>query len=168
MPRALLLRAAILLFGLACATCQSGTPRWGFEIPVCADNGSDCACMLVGWTNCDSRCVNLQFDSANCGQCGRACPQSCDSGQCVAACSGSLGECDGSCTYLDDPFNCGDCGVVCDRGCRAGACIPDIGCGVGRAWCAGVCIDILADVQNCGACARACPVNTTCANGTCV
>jgi hypothetical protein len=168
MPRAPLLRAAVVLVALACGECDSKPPRWGFEIPVCAGGGSTCACMLVGWTICDSRCVNLQFDDHNCGQCGQACPGTCDHGQCATGCSGGRGACAGSCTYADDPFNCGECGVVCDRGCEAGTCVPDIGCGAGRAYCNGTCIDILADAQNCGACARACPATHACADGTCI
>ena len=166
MPRAPLLLASMALLGLA--GCHSTPARWGFEIPVCARDGSDCACMLVGWTICGSRCVNLQFDRDHCGQCGRACATpSCDNGQCVDACSGSLGACDGACTYADDPFNCGRCGVACDHGCREGACVPDIGCGAGKAWCNGVCIDVSSDAQNCGACGRTCDASHACADGIC-
>jgi hypothetical protein len=168
MPRALLLPAAAVVVGLVCGSCHSGPPRWGFEIPVCAADGSDCACMLAGWTLCGSRCVNLQFDRDDCGECGHSCgSQVCDQGRCVDACSGSAGACSGSCTYADDPFNCGGCGVACDRGCRGGACVPDVGCGDGRAWCHGTCIDVMTDRNNCGACGRACTSTQACAKGTC-
>ena len=53
-------------------------------------------------------------------------------------------------------------GTRCDQGlCRADQCV------FGLTLCAGRCIEVLSDPNNCGACANRCPDGRSCCNGTC-
>ena len=59
------------------------------------------AAACVGSATCAGACVDLRFDSANCGACGALC---------------GLGQtcCDGRCTDVSrNAFACGRCGAVC-------------------------------------------------------
>lgn len=61
---------------------------------------------------CSGRCVNVDTNLLNCGQCGRRCRY-------AATC------CDGRCVnVLSDPLNCGSCKNKCRQGssCRFGMC----------------------------------------------
>jgi hypothetical protein len=61
--------------------------------PACTDDqvcqNGKCVCPS-GTTQCDSHCVNLQTDPANCGSCGHMCQQNetCQNGMCTGQCSG--------------------------------------------------------------------------------
>jgi hypothetical protein len=103
-------------------------------------------------TNCRGKCVDLQTNTENCGQCSRVCSQgeSCQGGTCVGAppptvqCDNALNNCS-----LDDCI-CGagtacaangDCvlPVQCDNGlnnCATDACI----CGAGETCISGDCV----------------------------
>jgi hypothetical protein len=78
-----------------------------------------------GFTNCEGVCRNLDFETANCGACGRACP-----GTNQVCCSGL-------CQNLNrDPNNCGACGNSCLGGeCCRGRC-----CAVGQTCTLGECV----------------------------
>ncbi|WP_455903673.1 MopE-related protein [Microbacterium sp.] len=92
--------------------------------------------------------------------------------------------CEGACVDLmSDNGNCGVCGEICRPGleCQAGTClppgsdpVPDVGvpettdtC-TGGMLCSGICVDILNDSRNCGACGTTCDAGTRCADGACV
>lgn len=81
---------------------------------------------LVGERQCGDDCVNTNQDRANCGSCGKSCPegQICSGGQCSAACMGGLVQCGDSCHELmDDVEHCGVCAVSCASGiCEDGTC----------------------------------------------
>jgi hypothetical protein len=84
---------------------------------------------------CNGACVDLDFDSSNCGSCGAVCPEAmaCQGGVCIqsvncsAAANGSPcsladagGEgvcCSGACVdTTSDPLNCQNCGQECPTG----------------------------------------------------
>jgi hypothetical protein len=92
-----------------------------------------CDCRPIH-TRCGKRCVDLRWDINNCGECGRACPQSrdlgltrvCRAGTCV--CTPGTADCGGNGICVDlnnDSDNCGTCGRACTDGavCRQGACV---------------------------------------------
>ena len=151
--------------------CRAGTP--------CV-NGSclPCGGCAAGTTCCGSACVNLQTDTNHCGQCGRVCAtgRPCSAGTCIADdCPGGQ-FCAGVCRQtMFDNANCGGCGQQCCAGnvCTAGMCTP--ACAPGMTACpgpmsscrGGVCVNLVADVNNCGGCGVRCAAGETCASGSC-
>ena len=99
---------------------------------------------------CESGCIDLTVDPANCGACGRACGQgeTCDDGQCRCAEGGACAQgeacCDRACRPADDPACL--CGVTA--------------CGDGQLCCEhngeGLCVDPRRSDAHCGACQRSC------------
>jgi hypothetical protein len=84
-----------------------------------------------GSTLCNGVCVNLLWNSQNCGSCGNACPEGlvCQNGSC-APCTGGLTYCWGICRdILNDP---NFCGTTCENAvycgefyvCVGGQCQP--------------------------------------------
>jgi hypothetical protein len=113
-------------YGTACREDQNGCCSG-----TCVEG--KCACRTIH-TRCGKRCVDLRWDIDNCGECGRACPQSrdfgltrvCRAGECV--CSPGSVDCGGTgyCNDLNnDPAKCGKCGRACTGGavCRQGECV---------------------------------------------
>jgi Cys-rich repeat protein len=164
---------------------------------ACVDESSDpadcgaCAMACAGGSNCcDSTCSDPVTDIRNCGACGVICgavangvpgcaAQVCGIGSCNAGYADCKnGAADGCETNLGtDVNNCGACNMACGAvangvpGCVVGQC--------GVATCNGVfrdcnklpgdgCeADTSQDVNNCGGCGTACPVNNSCLNGAC-
>lgn len=145
-----------------------------------------CAENLLGGT-----CINVANDPQNCGDCGIVCaaPKSCQNGNCL--CPANLAECpslDGSgnticadvATHMD---HCGGCTTAgadhrcryLDEICRNGQCAckdatPDA-CPK-DAERSQFCTNFLTDIQNCGECGHACPLDglnrqTVCQQGLC-
>lgn len=140
-------------------------------------------------------------DPMNCGACSHACSKNnatdvvCTAGSCVPSCQPGWRDCaapaapapDDGCESnpLTDPANCGGCGLKCGAGhvaqnlCSAGACAPV--CEGGWANCDkspptpggnnGCEQAISNDIQNCGACGRACSGDhvdsKSCSGGVC-
>ncbi|MBN9163262.1 MAG: hypothetical protein BGO98_32770 [Myxococcales bacterium 68-20] len=117
--------------------------------------------------------VNLKADRDNCGACGFACPSSgdlyeCIDGHCVLQCDISYNrDCDGfddnGCeTRLGTNDNCTGCGDKCldpANPCVQRSSAPGdygCGCGAGRLYCNGKCVDPKGDDQNCGGCGNVC------------
>jgi hypothetical protein len=127
-------------------------------------------------------CVNIKWDSANCGTPGHACPSgtACDGtgncacvetmcgsqcvdtswnpnfcGNCSTACASDEMCCSGVCkAILTDPQNCGGCQASCTA--------------VGMACCSGNCISTTGDVANGGGCNAACAAGQSCCNSSCL
>lgn len=123
-----------------------------------------------GATLCGSSCTNTDFDPANCGTCGNACPtgQFCSAGVCGLTCGGGSTLCTDKCVdSQNDPANCGTCGNACAAGevCSAGAC--GLNCAGGSTKCTDKCVDVQSDPANCGTCGNACPTGQVCSAGTC-
>jgi hypothetical protein len=124
-------------------------------------------------TLCGAACVNLAADPANCGTCGRACPDAdtCANGTCVPpqTCAGVT--CSGICAdTLADPHNCGACGKAClsYETCTAGACAA-AACLASETRCGATCNDLRFDMANCGHCGATCPeYDHECVDGRCV
>jgi len=162
-------------------TCNAGQSCCGS--PATCRSSDDVLC-VCGGVQCRSgqlccalpsggdACTTTQYDSRNCGACGRTCGpgENCQSGVC--ACQGtSLKDCvptQPGCetNILADVNHCGACGNACDAGelCVNGACA----CMAGFTRCDGVCVNEEADHQNCGGCGVLCTSAESCEAGTCV
>jgi hypothetical protein len=135
--------------------CQLGACVGGGELP-CTDNdpctedscvsGIGCVfnvlpdCCPDGLTSCGDDCVDLDSDSANCGECGKICEPvlngdvNCIEKSCaIVDCTDGFGNCDGlyeggcEANLLNDPANCNKCGIACDldagESCIDGECL---------------------------------------------
>jgi len=58
-----------------------------------------------------------------------------------------------------------NCDGTIDEGC--GGCILNSECGVGEFCCAGTCVNVQGDTNNCGGCGNTCPTGWTCQSGSC-
>jgi hypothetical protein len=145
------------------------------------------SCFLQNGTSgtcCSGQCVDIWgTDPANCFACGLVCPTG---SQCAGPTDSSAYLC---VTDGGDRVGCAgdsDCpaGDKCDLqgACVTASCtgsgstcylLPDSGAGSGG-WlsvygycCGGICTNVLADSNNCGACGVNCPLGATCALGSC-
>ena len=128
---------------------------------ACGDSGIDCPPNFIcnpdtfvcecapELTECDGDCFDLQNDIAHCGSCETACDVAHADNQC------SEGICKFIC--IDEYIESED----------ATSCIKDIQCPEKTKNCDDVCIDIMADINNCGECGQKCE-NGTCKDGKCM
>ncbi|WP_437600519.1 MXAN_6577-like cysteine-rich protein [Sorangium sp. So ce590] len=119
-----------------------------------------------GWAECGGRCVDLEADPRNCGDCEVRCAaeQVCEDGAC--ACAAGLTECAGACVdVLSDRTHCGTCASSCSPAqlCVEGAC----SCSEGLTDCGGSCANLQTSEQHCGACGVACERGASCQEGAC-
>ena len=102
-------------------------------------------------SECNGACANTQYDSQNCGGCGKVCGDglACSQGSCVEACPDpTQTRCNGVCLDLTtDPNNCG----ACSTGCTNGNTCASSSCTCVGVQCAGQCIDPMTNNTYCGA-----------------
>jgi len=160
MHRALLWTCAAVWIVLA-AACES---------PIV---GASCR---TGYTQCGSRCVDLQGDYRNCGRCGNSCGRFvCDHGSCSSEVlhDGGMPAADGGKpdAALDAGLlDAGDAGGNAPRWDDDGGFDPDAGlggCSVGTQDCSGTCVNPKTDPQHCGGCDVACGPEERCSAGSC-
>ncbi|WP_437288710.1 MXAN_6577-like cysteine-rich protein [Sorangium sp. So ce406] len=117
-------------------------------------------------TACGERCVNVQTDARNCGDCDVQCDAGkvCVEGDC--ACADGLMECEGACVDVQsDRANCGGCGSSCapTQLCVEGAC----SCSAELTDCDGACANLQTSELHCGSCGNACGRGAFCQAGAC-
>lgn len=165
----------------------SGTPASGTAVPATDDDVEVCEGDEV---RCGDECVDLDFDSAHCGDCHDPCllDTMCVAGECVSPCGPGCDDdvhvcdqgvcvcrpgllnCSGICVNAEsDPDHCGDCWDPCPDAapqCGAGECQSD--CGDFDDACEGTCTDTAVDPFNCGVCGNICAPDELCVDGDCV
>jgi hypothetical protein len=119
---------------------------------------------------CDGRCVDVESDRFNCGDCERPCDAGylCDRGACVLQCPPGESDCVARCVdVLHDRVHCGDCATRCADGqdCFDGVCQAT--CSPGLVDCTGSCVDVDHDPANCGDCGVLCGDAEGCVDGAC-
>jgi hypothetical protein len=126
---------------------------------------------------CGGKCINVQFDALNCGDCGKVCPTgakgtpNCTSGSCVLTCESGFGNCDDLGTngcevnLSNTDAHCGGCFKACltTETCVASKCE----CKSGSAKCGTSCVNLTADDANCGVCGKVCAGTETCKSSIC-
>jgi hypothetical protein len=135
---------------LACNWCQGAATRDSRGCVVgfsCANGVDPCLvqpCAPGGPTVCQPR--------ERCGTDGLCWPCGAE------VCNGKDDDCDGQV----------DNGAPCPAGqtCTQGQCAAST-CAAGQTMCGGLCVDVQADPQNCGACSTACAAGETCVQGAC-
>jgi hypothetical protein len=123
-------------------------------LPVPATTGS----CIGGLALCSGYCRDLHTDTANCGMCGIKCPveHTCVAGVCKATdvCPG------GVCPVPTSAL------AVTTTATKVPVTIPitttGISCPAGLTVCAGKCVDLKTDNNNCGFCGDTCPTGTRC------
>lgn len=126
-------------------------------------------------TQCGGQCVDLNSDSANCGNCGNTCNamQFCKAGSCHSVdCPTGETRCGDLCVdLLSNAANCGGCGAPCASGqlCQMGNCVSS--CAAPLLSCSMACVDPANDPKNCGGCGVHCApdhvVAAACVNKGC-
>lgn len=175
--------------GLICSqgACVAEASCTGVTCPpgTACMNGACVGTCAPGMANCGDMCSDLATDPNNCGLCGAVCAagESCVAGVCEltdrdcatnATCPAGMSCVNGLCRA---PL-CGD-GLVsgteqCDEGAAngLGLCTMDCRlvttCAPGLVNCGGICIDLVSDPSNCGACGVFCAAGQVCAAGVCM
>ncbi len=178
----------------AAGTCSNGACNYpsAEDCPngqVC--DGAACACSAPMTTCSGGLCVNLQSNSAHCGDCDRSCSSNhgssgCVAGSCQMSCIGDYRDCsadenvalDGCETnVMADRNNCGSCGNICPNdwanatpSCANKACSHE--CTAPWANCDGAAgngceTNLDTDASNCGVCTKTCTSNV-CRARTCL
>ena len=155
--------------------------------PTDANTDVPMAMCLVGQTNCNGVCVDMQSDNGNCGMCNVRCPATtmCLRGACTTLAND--GGTDGTPTDIvtdngavtdagtpadtstvTDNGTVTDAGTPTDAGTLTDAAMDNGGCGAGEARCGIVCVSLATNPSHCGACGRGCASGQSCTGGVCV
>ena len=168
---ALLLAFAALGTWAGCAANSEPIPGGtGGETGSGGATSTGTGAVCPGATLCGDACTNLEFDPANCGDCGTVCAagEVCSAGQCGLECTGGSTECAGKCVDItNDPAHCGGCDAACPPSqlCSASQC-GEV-CLGGTVVCSGKCVDTQIDPANCGSCGTVCAAGEVCSLGNC-
>jgi len=185
MSTKLLSRSCLLVaVAIGALACSGRNPSAGVQQTCAAPqvgNGTGCSDLLTDAANCGGIGVSCGGEACMQGNCacgGQLCPRgaSCVAGVCQ--CAASMVRCGDVCTDVsNDEDHCGSCGRRCGPAgtcisgqcectppqppvCEAGLVICDVGA-------CRACVDLSADMTNCGACGRDCNTHQTCVSGVC-
>jgi hypothetical protein len=160
-------------------TSSGGSSSGGSSSGSGASGGSSSSAQTAqtcpqGQTRCGETCVDIQTDTAHCGQCDHPCASELGAGTCidgVCACASGTTRCDDVCVNTDrDPLNCGTCGTECadSEECVGGACAAaQTVCQQGQTRCGDACVNTTSDAANCGTCGTVCADGEACSNSRC-
>jgi hypothetical protein len=176
------------------ADCAAGEVCVGNVCTAPVDAGTDAMVCAGGMTLCTDVCVDLQSDPSSCGSCGTACDvrSTCVAGACTPATGCSTGAdcaagevCVGNVCVAgtdagsDAALGCStsaecavgqECvGYVCVAASSdAGSDAADAGtCPANENLCAGACVNLATDPDNCGACGMTCATGESCVRAVC-
>jgi hypothetical protein len=147
----------------ALASCQAGSCTWA------------CGGALG---KCGEACLDLQSDVANCGECGKRCPdapanatRSCERGMCVVHCAASFTNCEGQCVDSSVVESARAAGFGMLDVCAAALALQNrmkcAGMGQNTTYCSGACVNVNTNTKHCGSCGRACSAQQFCYRGMC-
>jgi len=180
-----------------CGACGVVCSTQNMATITCAGGACNGTCD-TGYADCNGNkqtdgCeMNIAADANNCGGCAVVCSsshitRSCAGGVCNGTCNSGYADCNANkqtdgceVNLATDANNCGGCGVLCSgnnitKSCAGGVCNGT--CNAGYADCDsdklhnGCEVNIVHDINNCGACAVVCSSNhmigVTCINSVC-
>ncbi len=178
-----------------CGLCGNRCPSRANATSICTAGGCGFRCN-PGFADCDGSAangceVNLTTNGSHCGACGSVCATAngtpiCSASTCgISSCNSGFANCDGQvgngceANTRTNVNHCGGCGRVCSFAnaaptCSAGVCAISA-CNPSFANCDGSAsngceVNLNSNVNNCGACGRACSLTratATCSAGSC-
>lgn len=126
-----------------------------------------------GLSACSGSCVDLMTSQEHCGSCERACPvvdsgtASCRLGDCNLACNFGFTLCSGQCVSNVYASRASQRGLGSLGVCAAFEAVNAFVCMTGQTLCGSVCVDLMGDHDQCGACGTKCAAAEICKAGLC-
>lgn len=156
-------RAGTVCAATACAAGNAVTTPTCTAQGICQKATAPCP---EGQSCRDGHCgpINQKAPGETCSAGGDCASGACVAGRCCSgSCTGSCRTCsaqtDWKCVDRLDDTPCESKQI-----CRTGRCV--VPCTMGRSFCGSTCVDLLADPDNCGSCARKCD-SRSCEKGVC-